>query len=95
MCFATERYKEFRKYQLQNSSVKIKYFRLSNTGNDDILMNKKTTLEVQMKVDDFAPIELDEGIILPISQLDKILVRPNSFPESYHKKPIISQKNVH
>ena len=39
-----------------------------------------------MKVDDFTPIELDEGIILSISQLDKILVRSNSFPESYHKK---------
>ena len=32
----------------------------------------KTTLEVQMKVDDFTPIELDKEIILPISQLDQI-----------------------
>ena len=63
MCFATERNKEFRKYQLQKSPVKIKHFRLSNTGNDGILVNKKTTLEVQVKVDDFTPFELDKEII--------------------------------
>ena len=72
LCFATERYEEFRKYQLQKSPVQRKHFRLSNTGNDDILMNKKATLEVQIKVDDFTPIELDKEIILPISQLDKL-----------------------
>lgn len=71
VCFTTERYEEFRKYQLQKSPVKIKHFRLSNTGNDDILMNKKTTLEVQMKVDNFMPIEVNKEIILSISQLDK------------------------
>ena len=72
VCFATERYEELRKYQLQKSPVKIKNVRLINTGNNDILMNKKTTLKVQMKVDDFTPIELDKEIILPISQLDKL-----------------------
>ena len=72
VCFAIKRYKEFRKYQLKKSPVKIKHFRLSNTGNDDILMNKKTTLEVQMKVDNFTTIELDKETILPISQLDKL-----------------------
>ena len=95
MCFTTEQYEEFRKYQLQKSPVKIKHFRLSNTGNDDILMNKKTTLEVQMKVDNFTPIELDKEIILPISQLDKPYSDQNSSLESYIEKPIINQKNVH
>ena len=73
VCFAVGRHEEFCAHQAQKSPVKINFFSVNKKfGNDDILLNSKSSINVFAKVDSFGPYEHDEETILSISQLQKI-----------------------
>ena len=73
VCFAVNRREEFCAYQAQESPVKIKNFSVNKKfGNDDILLNSKSSINVVAKVDSFVPDEHNEDTILSIFQLQKV-----------------------
>ena len=58
VCFAVDRREEFCAYQAQKSPVKIKIFSVNKIfGNDDILLNSKSSINLIEKVDSFVPDE--------------------------------------
>ena len=58
VCFAVDRREEFCAYQAQKSPVKIKIFSVNKKfGNDDILLNSKSSINLIEKVDSFVPDE--------------------------------------
>ena len=58
VCFAVDRREEFCAYQAQQSPVKIKIFSVNKKfGNDDILLNSKSSINLIAKVDSFVPDE--------------------------------------
>ena len=68
VCFAVDRREEFCAYQAQKSPVKIKNFSVNKKfGNDDILLNSKSSINIIAKVDSFVPDEHSEKTILSIS----------------------------
>ena len=70
VCFAEERREEFCVYQVQKSPVKIKKFSVNKKfGNDVILLNSKSSINVVAKVNPFVSDEHNEETILSISQL--------------------------
>ena len=73
MCFAMDRSEEFCAYQAQKSPVKITFFLVNKKfGNDDILLNSKSSINIVAKVDSFVPDEYSEETVLSISQLQKV-----------------------
>ena len=61
MCFAVNRREEFCAYQAQKSLVKIKNFSVNKKlGNYDILLNSKSSININTKVDSYAPDEHSE-----------------------------------
>ena len=73
VCFAVDRREEFCAYQAQKSPVKIKKFSVNKKfGNDDILLNSKSSMNIVTKLDSFVPDERREETILSISQLQKV-----------------------
>ena len=53
--------------------MQIKHFSVSKKiGNDDVLLNSKSSLNIVAKLDSFVPEKHDEETILPISQLQKV-----------------------
>ena len=58
VCFAVDRREEFCAYQAQKSPVKIKIFSVNKKfGNDDSLLNSKSSINLIVKVDSFVPDE--------------------------------------
>ena len=58
VCFAVDRREKFCAYQAQKSPVKIKIFSVNKIfGNDDILLNSKSSINLIEKVDSFVPDE--------------------------------------
>ena len=58
VCFAVDRPEEFCAYQAHKSPVKIKIFSVNKIfGNDDILLNSKSSINLIEKVDSFVPDE--------------------------------------
>ena len=75
VCFAVDRCEEFSAYQAQKSRVKIKYFSVNEKfGNNDILLNSKSSINIVAKVDSFAPDEHSQETILSISHLQKVFM---------------------
>ena len=73
VCFAVDRHEEFCAYKAQKSPVKINFFSVNKKfGNDDILLNSKSSIHIVAKVDSFVPDEHNEETILSISQLQKV-----------------------
>ena len=61
ICFAVNRREEFCAYQAQKSLVKIKNFSVNKKlGNYDILLNSKSSININAKVDSYAPDEHSE-----------------------------------
>ena len=58
VCFAVGRHEEFCAHQAQKSPVKINFFSVNKKfGNDDILLNSKSSINVVVNVDSFVPDE--------------------------------------
>ena len=75
VCFAVDRREEFCAYQAQKSPVNVKNFSVNKKfGNDDILLNSKSSINVVAKVDSFVPDEHNEETILSISQLQMVFM---------------------
>ena len=73
VCFTVDRGEEICAYQAQKYPVKIKNFSVNKKfGNDDILLNRNSSINVLAKVDSFVPDEHNEETILSISQLQKV-----------------------
>ena len=73
VCFAVDRREEFCAYQAQKSPAKIKKFSVSKKfGNDDILLNSKSSINVVAKVNSFVPDEHNDETVSSISQLQKV-----------------------
>ena len=75
VCFAVDRCEEFCAYQAQKSRVKIKNFSVNKRfGNDDILLNSKSSINIVAKVDSFVPDEHSEETMLSLSHLQKVFM---------------------
>ena len=73
VCFAVDRRGKFCAYQAQKSPVKIKLFLFNkNFGNDDIFLNSKSSININVKVDSFVADEHSQETTWSISQLQNL-----------------------
>ena len=101
MCFAMDRSEEFCAYQAQKSPVKITFFLVNKKfGNDDILLNSKSSINIVAKVDSFVRDEHNEETILSISQLQKVFtdqsvkIKPTIKSLSGVKKVSVAESSI-
>ena len=74
VCFAVDRREELCAYQAQKSSAEMENFSVNKKyGNDDILLNSKSFINIFAKVDYFVPNEHSKETILSNYQLQKFL----------------------
>ena len=73
VCFAVDRREKFCAYQAQKSPVKIKLVLFNkNFGNDDIFLNSKSSININVKVDSFVADEHSQETTWSISQLQNL-----------------------
>ena len=74
VCFTTDKKNQFQNYQEQKSFLKITNFTVSKKfGSEDILIGRKTSVELIDKPDDFEPTILDSNPVLSIAQLNETI----------------------
>ena len=73
VCFTTDKRNQFQHFQEQKSALKIKNFEISKKfGSENILIGKKTSVELIDKPNDFEQTVINSNSILSIKQLNKI-----------------------